>query len=501
MKSSTLFSIISILFIGKALSSCFSEELGYPCCKDDNATIIYTDSSGNWGSENDDWCGISNKASTSASCWSLSYNYPCCESTTEVFIIDKYGKWGVEHGNWCGLPQDTPYESDPDKCWSLIYGYPCCSNKNAPVVTSDSFGSWGVENDDWCGVTSNNNSSETHCWTEKLGFPCCKSNVDQSYIDDTGRWGFENGYDCGISEILPSWTEPTNLPPLDGSALVAKQYMDKLNPLVNPLNVDVNYTADGVNVEKVEFFSKFSQDYHQLNIVFPPNYSVDKKYPVLYLLHGVDANEDSLIMEENGVRSIPAELAKQKKAKEMIIVSPRVNVYPPGVEEPPVEFNTEYLCGFDNFIYELTESIMPFIEDNYPILTGRENTAIAGFSMGGRTAIYIGYSLPDKFGYVCGLSPAFGLTPISNSPVYPGLFPSNEDVKIKDVDNTPLVTLISWGNEDIIVNPYPELYHRILSDNNQPHISMEVDGANHDSKAISTGFYNFVLTLFGQLDE
>jgi len=98
-----------------------------------------------------------------------------------------------------------------------------------------------------------------------------------------------------------------------------------------------------------------------------------------------------------GALSIPAELAKQHKAKEMFIVTPHVN------------FSFEYLSGFDNFIHELTGTIMPFIEKNYPVLTGRENTAIAGFSMGGRTALYIGYTKPELFGYNGAFSPAFGI--------------------------------------------------------------------------------------------
>ncbi|ORX35516.1 hypothetical protein BCR36DRAFT_257933, partial [Piromyces finnis] len=37
---------------------CFSEVLGYPCCSDPNADVVTTDEYGQWGIENNLWCGI-----------------------------------------------------------------------------------------------------------------------------------------------------------------------------------------------------------------------------------------------------------------------------------------------------------------------------------------------------------------------------------------------------------------------------------------------------------
>lgn len=71
----------------------------------------------------------------------------------------------------------------------------------------------------------------------------------------------------------------------------------------------------------------------------------------------------------------------------------------------------EGIAPYDNFINDLANDLMPFIEENYSVLTGRENQAIAGFSMGGREALYIGFTRPDLFGYVLAIAPAPGLTP------------------------------------------------------------------------------------------
>jgi len=551
MKKFILFSTVFTLFIGKVLSNCFAEEYGLSCCSKADTKVILIDASGKWGKEDNKLCGIqdndsSNTTTTTTSrvtlttkrvitttssttiintttttatattnnstpsnndnsCWSLiKFDFPCCTNpNTEVKRIDSNGIWGIENGGWCGLPKDTKYERKSNECWALIHGFSCCKNKDLPVYSFDEFGAWSVEGGEWCGLYSLENNP---CWSVKLGYSCCNaSDVNVYYDDGTYRWGLKpDGEYCGITGYFPdyfTWKEPTDLPALRGAALKAKQYMNKLN-VVDSLTTKFDYIADGVKKEVVEYYSKYSKTNRKLNIIFPPNYSEDKLYPVLYLLHSDTGNENTLIEEiANGVRSIPAELAKQHKAKEMIIVVPKVNVYPPGVKEPPALLTTEYLSGFDNFIYELIDSIMPFIEENYQVLVGRENTAIAGHSMGGRTALYIGYSRPDKFGYVGGFSPAFGITPVEGSNVHTGLFPSEEAFKIKNINYTPMVTLISWGDKDDSVNPYPELYHRILTENNQPHISIEIKGASHDYKAFSTGLYNFILTLFGQLNE
>ena len=51
--------------------------------------------------------------------------------------------------------------------------------------------------------------------------------------------------------------------------------------------------------------------------------------------------------------------------------------------------NEENNAAYDNFINELTNDLMPYIESHYSVKTGKDNTAIMGFSMGGRESLYI----------------------------------------------------------------------------------------------------------------
>jgi len=102
MRNITLLSLVASVFTGKALADCFSTKLGYPCCQY-TKDVVYTDSDGEWGVENNNWCGIEN-----TSCWATKLGYPCCKSTTQIVYVDNDGNWGVENDEWCGLISSQP---------------------------------------------------------------------------------------------------------------------------------------------------------------------------------------------------------------------------------------------------------------------------------------------------------------------------------------------------------------------------------------------------------
>jgi len=95
-------------------NECFSQSLkpSYPCCKGDK--VVYTDKDGDWGVENNEWCGIGNGPSTASddSCFSVTLGYQCCESCKVVYTDDD-GDWGVEQNKWCGI-KDSCTSTDDD---------------------------------------------------------------------------------------------------------------------------------------------------------------------------------------------------------------------------------------------------------------------------------------------------------------------------------------------------------------------------------------------------
>lgn len=131
-------------------------------------------------------------ASANAACWSTSQGYPCCSSSSvPVSFTDASGSWGVENNDWCGIPVDEPTV----ECWAESQGYSCCS-EGTSVSFTDAAGSWGIENGDWCGIVTSK-PVET-CWAEKLGYECCSAGTSVAFTDADGKWGFENNNWCGI---------------------------------------------------------------------------------------------------------------------------------------------------------------------------------------------------------------------------------------------------------------------------------------------------------------
>ena len=277
-------------------------------------------------------------------------------------------------------------------------------------------------------------------------------------------------------------------------SLIDENYMDKLQ-VVNTCPYYYRRKKEGVEyptAQKITYYSKVTETNRKMNIILPVCYSKTKKYPVLYYLHGLMHDEDAML-EDESTFAIPTNLIKEGKAKEMIMVLPDVYAPAPGAKVDP-GYNAKYYLGYDNFLNELVEVIMPYMEVNYPILRGRENTGICGFSMGARCSLYIGYMRSDLFGYIGSFAPAPGITPgeDSFSGYHKGLI--TEDQFRAEVQ--PIVSLIDCGTNDTVVGQFPKSYHEILTKNNQKHIWFEVPGADHDWDAISAGLYNFLLLAF-----
>jgi len=102
MKASIGLALAAAL-VAKVSAACWSQNLGYPCCSNSNAQVVYQDEDGDWSVENGDWCGIQRQQQQQQSCWSERLGYPCCKSTNVVVDRDNDGDWGVEYGNWCGI--------------------------------------------------------------------------------------------------------------------------------------------------------------------------------------------------------------------------------------------------------------------------------------------------------------------------------------------------------------------------------------------------------------
>ncbi len=239
-------------------------------------------------------------------------------------------------------------------------------------------------------------------------------------------------------------------------------------------------------LQKVKYYSNTCKRERNFNIILPAGYSTSKKYPVLYAMHGYYQNEDTLASETDEsmrLRQIIGNAIASGEAKDMIIVYPYI--YASATQDGATGMDDANNRAYDNFINELTNDLMPYIEKNYSVLTGKDNTAITGFSMGGRESLYIAHKLPDKFGYVGAICPAPGVTP--------GLIAEND---YKFTGESPYLLLLTAGSNDQVVYSTPEGYHNVMTKNGVPHIWHYVNGGYHGGNCIRAHMYNFVRFAF-----
>lgn len=243
-------------------------------------------------------------------------------------------------------------------------------------------------------------------------------------------------------------------------------------------------------MREITYHSETTGTDRKANVLLPAGYDESKQYPVIYLLHGVagDHNEWS-----TNPKRVIGNLIASGEVKDIIAVMPNVRAWEKG-KDPGSKFDVysvENFKAFDNFINDLRDDLMPYMKANYSIAEGRENTAIAGLSMGGRESLYIGLSMPETFGYVGCFEPAVGVLPYERED---GLF-TEETLKLPDEYNGKNVLLIQKGTKDTTVGDSPLQYHNTLTKNGTKHEYFEVD-MSHEMGAWANGLYNFVKRVF-----
>ncbi|MBE5778804.1 MAG: esterase family protein [Clostridiales bacterium] len=250
---------------------------------------------------------------------------------------------------------------------------------------------------------------------------------------------------------------------------------------------DVKQTGvEYAQVQEITYYSTTCEKERKFNLYLPVGYTEDKEYPVLYLLHGIGGDHREWTSGKPEV--IVGNLVASGKAKEMIIVTPNIKAFHKDTVATG-GYGPEMYAGFDNFINEITVDIMPYMAANYSVAEGRENTAIAGLSMGGRVALYVGLSLPETFGYVGAFAPAPGLLPYAAEG---GLF---TEETFKAADGYDTFILICTGSEDEAVGIWPETYSNALTNNGTEHIFYKTPGA-HNFFVWKNGLYHFAQNLF-----
>lgn len=239
---------------------------------------------------------------------------------------------------------------------------------------------------------------------------------------------------------------------------------------------------DGIphgRLEMVEYDSKSVGTKRKANVYTPPGYSSDKKYPVLYLLHGIGGDERE--WERGGHPEIILDnLIADRKVEPMIIVMPNGRA---SKDDRPGPNAMQTAPAFGEFDKDLLGSLIPFIESTYSVKADRESRALAGLSMGGGQSLNFGLANLDTFAWVGGFSSA------------PNTRPAAELVPDPDKATKQLKLLwLSCGNKDGLIR-ISQGVHSYLKEKKVPH-TWHVDDHNHDFQHWKKALYQFSQLIF-----
>ncbi len=172
-------------------------------------------------------------------------------------------------------------------------------------------------------------------------------------------------------------------------------------------------------------------------------YNYEEGMKVVYLLHGAFGNHSSWIRFSNIERYL------QERNMVGVMVSTGNNCY------------QDMYKGLAYHKY-LTEELPAMVQSLFPVSKKRENTYVAGFSMGGYGAWYLGLSRPDLYGKAAALSGALDIVDLVDAVStgrIPGPFPLHEiweDPMHLEGGDSDLFALYAKDKANGLV---PELYH------------------------------------------
>ena len=238
-------------------------------------------------------------------------------------------------------------------------------------------------------------------------------------------------------------------------------------------------------IDTISYSSKTVGTLRRALIYTPPGYLKRKKYPVLYLLHGIGGDEKEWL---NGGHPevILDNLYADSKIEPMIVVMPNGRAMKDDRAVGNI-FDSAKVQAFATFEKDLLNDLIPYIEKNFPVVNDRESRAIAGLSMGGGQSLNFGLGNLDKFAWIGGFSSA----PNTKTPEQ--LIPNPEETRKK-----LKLLWISCGASDNLIM-FSKRTHDYLVKNNIAHIYYIEPGV-HDFKVWKNGLYMFSQLIFKPVD-
>jgi enterochelin esterase-like enzyme len=232
-------------------------------------------------------------------------------------------------------------------------------------------------------------------------------------------------------------------------------------------------------LEMISYESKSVGTTRKMNVYTPPGYSKDKKYPVLYLLHGIGGDETE--WERFAKPNILLDnLIADGKAVPMIVVMPNGRAQKNDRAEGNVFASAPAFAAFEK---DLLKDVIPTIEDRYSVQADREHRALAGLSMGGGQTLNFGLGHLDTFAWIG----AFSSAPNTKPPAELVPDPAAAREKLK-------LLWVACGKKDGLIR-ISQGVHAYLKEKNVPHV-WHVDGNAHDPTEWKNNLWLFAQRIF-----
>ena len=141
--------------------------------------------------------------------------------------------------------------------------------------------------------------------------------------------------------------------------------------------------------DRVFYSRSLNRDVHYL-VLLPRNYAAGRRFPVLYLLHGLYGdykNWDTRTHLESAARSLP-----------VLIVTP---------DADDSWYTNSATNPADKFEDYIAKDLISEIDRKFRTIPQKRSRAIAGLSMGGYGAVKLALKYPDLFAFAGSLSGAF----------------------------------------------------------------------------------------------
>jgi enterochelin esterase family protein len=242
------------------------------------------------------------------------------------------------------------------------------------------------------------------------------------------------------------------------------------------------------------YFSKITGKWRRCFVYTPPDYDNNPaaRYPVLYLQPGFGEDERGWAVQGR-VNFILDNLIATGAAKPMLaVMDNQFSALKPA--EAPFAFGGRRggpgnRPNFGTYGVTFTElmltELIPMIESNYRALSGRENRAMAGLSMGGMQTFLTTLQHLDQFAYIGGFSP--GLPQSEIDKIYKDPEEFNKRVKL---------LWIGTGTVERDHNPNILRLHESLDKAGIKHVYFESPGTAHEWLTWRRDLNDFAPRLF-----